>query len=1171
MNHGIDAARSVATLLVAALLAGCGGHGTTDAGTGTATPTQTVTQVVVSTSSVLLQPGGTAQLSARAVDASGATVSDAVITWTASSSVVAVGPDGKVVAGNSVDSAVVTASAGGVSSAPVTALVASLVPGTQVIADAQVVGDPALVDPSQEPGVGAQLRMTLAGATAPAVGTVIVGSGDKPISGKVVSTAPNGANTDLVFQVLPLADVFSQLKLTQTYAKAELKQSFDVQPSQTIARTDGAREYVFALDTPAPGTATSRRGTSAFQPRTRSAAANAAHPAVVIGTKTWKTGPFSCSAVADLSAAISFRNMTPHVIDNMGPVSASIVLNSGILTVDLSAKGSMKLVVDGEVHLSDQLTGEVSCSARLFKYFVPVPPMIAVVFVPVVPVVGLRANVSGTLTVGDVIIGIKSEVEQPLTVGLNIASDGTFTNTSALDANSTTSFDWTLGATNPADAVRFGGDAKAGLYVQVSFTNALLELYAAFKPDYDPIKALIDAFGGFHATLGIATVTEQVQDATVPAGYVLTALAEIKAGDAISSFASFLSSVLALGNVVLPELRFEPTLFSHPTGNARASLRRFDAGETVRFRVTLDPATVDPTILGSPVVDYNVKQVEIWRKISGGKAEMVGMDVGVPGAAGAPGKNVFDVVWKADAAGTTTGATSGVAPADFYAIVVPNFGEDFGFRVGPALGWLGIAQLGGPGNGQGQRVAVDPDGNVIVATVSGDPLASENRTRVGGANEIQLLKLDPYGQLLWARNIDGPGDENVTGLVLDAQGNIFITGRAVNSPLTPGAAGTSGFSGWAASYSRSGNQLWLKQWQDGYYSTGDYIALGPNRELYVLGATSQASGDVGGDVFSFVCNDAESLANHPADDCGDLTLRRLDPNSGVVLWRQVDTRAGMQIARGITVDSGGNIYTAAQTGVDTTTQNTGDSAAPGYDEFIKSYRETSGNNNTTAHAGVAFAMWDSSGGVLWRKSLKNERQSTTGGFVYSDETAAGIVFSGGKLWAVIRTTGEFPGTTTAGGLDSAVFELNPQTGDATLVRQYGSAGDDVLSLFGPTPGGGLLLAGYTSGALFAPNAGGFDVLAASLGADGSLRWARQFGGPGSDVAIGADAGSDGSIYVTGFTDGLMPVTLSGLPAGTTLGNPGGGRDLFIAKMGPATGTIQSIRPPSPGSRRAASR
>ena len=1175
MNSTLRALRAATLMFLVVLATACGGHhtgagdtgsnggtggtagtGGTGGGGGSSPPPAAVANVIVTPASILLQPGGTAQLSARAVDASGATVSNVTVTWAASSGAVSIGQDGKVTAGTAVDSAVVTATVASVTSAPVTALVATLNPGTQVIQDGQVVSDPALVDTTEEPGVGSQLKMTLSGSTAPATGTIIVGSGDKPISGKVVSTAVNGANTDVVFQVLPLGDVFSELKLNQTYAKSELRQSFDVQPSQTITRTDGAREYEFTLDTPDPTASSPPRVRRAVAASGKTADANAPRQKVTVGSTTWKVGPFSCKAKADLSAAISFRNMTPHVIDNMGPVSAAISFGQGKFDVNLSAKGSMKLVVDGEIHLNDKLTDSVSCDASLFKYYVPVPPVLAIVFIPVVPVVGLRASVSGTLAVGDAIIGVKSEVEQPLTVGLTIDNTGTFTNTSSLDGDATTKFDWTLGATNPGDTVRFSGDAKAGLYVQASFTNAALQLYTLINASYDPIKSLLDAFAGFHATVGLATVNEQVQDPTVVTGYVLTGLAQIKAGDFIDTFVSLLSSVLKLGNIVLPDLKYEPTLFTHPTGNARVSLRRFVSGETIQFQVILDPATVDPTILGTAVIGYNVQQVQIWRKTSGGQSQMIGMDAGVAGAGGAPGKSVFNVLWKADSDGTTADTSSGTAPANFYAVVVPNFGDDFSFRVGPALGWLGVAQLGGPNNDEGTLTAVDPDGNVLLAVVAGSPLASENRPSIGGSDEIQLLKLDPYGTVIWARNIDGPGDEYVYSLVVDPQGIIFISGDALNSSVTGGTVGADGFSTWAASYSPSGNQLWLKQWQDAAFEAGGYVALGPNRELYLLGTTSEATAELGGNLREFLCSETETVAGDDNRDCGDLILRQLNPGNGAVLWTQVDKRAGWQYARGLSADSGGNLYTTAVTFVDTDTQNTGQSDNPGFDDFNNRYHEASGLN-VIEHRGVGLAMSDSSGNVLWRKTVKNDRQSAPGGgFVYSEEAPGGIVLNAAGLWAVIGTTGAFPDTTPGGDWDAALFSINPQGGDQTLVRLYASPGSDQLFLSGPSPDGGLLITGHTTGSLFSPSVGGQDVVAISLAADGSPRWAEQFGGPGNDYGSSAAAARDGSIYITGYTDGLMPATLSGLPASNRLNTPAGAEDLFVAKLGPSKGTIQ---------------
>jgi hypothetical protein len=1114
-----------------------------------------VAKVTVSPTSLILAPGGTAQLTATALDASGAAISGVSVTWSAGSAAVTIDASGKVTAAGSVDSTVVTATVSSVSSAPVSVLVANLNAGTQLISNDQVVADPALVDTTQEPGVGSQLKMTLSG-TAPAVGTVIVSSGDKSIIGRVVTSSANGSNTDVVFEVVALADVFSELKLSQTYSKDELQQSFDVQPTQTIARTDGGREYVFDLDTTTATPSAARVAAEAKRTPTQ--------PAESVGSASWSIGPFRCSATTDLSNSLTFKNIQTHVVDLMGPVSASISVSQGTLAVDVHSSGSLQLIADGEMHFSENLSGSASCDARLFKYYVPVPPLLALVFVPVVPVVGMRASVNGTLTVGDVVIGLKSQVEQPMTLGFTITNDGTFTNTSSLDGNATTQFDWTLNQSNAGDLVRFSGDAKAGLYGDVSFTNAPLQLYAAFKSGYDPIKSLIDAFGGFHATLGLASVNAQVQDQTVPAGYSLTLLTEVKAGDFVNGFVSFLSSLLKIASIQLPDLKLEPTIFSQPVGSAHTSLRRFVAGDSVQFQVALTPDSVDPSFLGAPIVPYNVKQVEIWRKTSPGQSEMIGMATGTPGSAGTAGQNVFNILWTADGAGATTNSLSATDAANFYAVVVPNFGEDFEFRVGPALGWLGVAQLGGANNEEGRRAVVDPEGNIIIASISADSLNTTPPLIVKGAYAVQILKIDPNSEtLLWARAIDGAGDEKPWGMTVDAQGNIFVAGTAVNSPLTADNTGAQGFSGWAASFSKDGNQLWLKQWQDGNYSTAESIALGPNRELYVLGVDSP-SGDVGGNILSDDCNDAETATGEDSD-CGDITLRRLDPNSGVILWSVSDPRAGWQLARGMSVDAGGNIYTAAQSGANTETQNTGVTTADGYDEFVGSYRETLPDGSSRSHMGAAFTMWTSDGQVAWRSNVKLPHTTdSAGNDVYSDENPQGVVATGGALWCMLVTTGGFSELApNAGGLDSVLLKIDPQSGEATPVTAFATPGDDSLALFGPTASGKILVTGFTTGSLFAPSAGGADVIAMQLASSGSVQWETQFGGPGNDNGIAAAAGADGDLFVTGYTDGLMPASLSGLPVGVALNHAGGGEDIFIAKLSAALGTIQSIRPKSP--------
>jgi hypothetical protein len=1134
-------------------LAACGGGG----GSGSSGPTSslpTLARIDVSPASLVLRPGEVARLSARVTDSSGALVSDAQVQWQSLDGVVSVAADGTVTAGNSVASAVITASVGTLSSPPVTALVAKPVDGAQMVADAQVVTDPVLVDTTQVPGPGAQLRMTLAGNNAPAVGTLLLSSGSKRIGGKVVSTTANGANTDVVFEVQPLAEMFKQLKFSQTFAPRDLTDKFDVQPTKTTERLDGGREYEFLLDTPDTPVPNAVGG--------RAHALGTTKPlGIPLTERKWKVGPFKCKSKTEAIPVIGFVQMAPHIIDNMGPVSAVITVDDGNFFVETQTQGSIKLVLDGEMHVGGQLKGSIGCDARLLTREIPVPPVIAIAFVPTV-MAGLRASVSGALQGGDVVVGVKSEVEQPLRVGLRIEANGTVTDLSDFDTSKlTTKFAWKVkSASAAADTFRFVGDVKAGAYAQAGFTNVPLLLAGAVPAlEVDPYKSLIDVFAGLHPNITLASTNQQLQDPTIKAGYSVNALVQASPGSDVVDAFTWLSKFVKYTDFPIPSKKYEPALFSQPVGAARASLRRFTAGEQVMFRVMLDPTTVEPTFLGQPTVGYNVKQVEIWRKTSPTTSERIGT------ASGAPGQSDFTVKWTADASGSTADSLKSADPATFYAVVADNVFDNFQFRVAPALGWLGAIQFGRGYDQEGRKVAVDPQGNVIIATWSVDPLVKEGRGSVGGYDEIQIVKLDPYGQVVWLQNIDGPGDEIPTGLQVDSSGAIYVVGNAFASPLTDAATGASGFSAWAARLDSAGNVTWLTQWQEqgSAYSTASDVALGPNHELYVAGTTATAPlGVVGGTVFSFDCGDVESSMQQPQYDCGNPILIRLNAATGARVWAKTDVRAGMQVGRGMSVDSGGNVYTACQTFVDTQTQSAGDSIDnAANDAFYHRYQEPVPNsNNTISHSGACFMKWASDGSVLWRSNLKLERTTTpTGGHVYSDEWPVGIVATpGGQVWTMIRSAGTFPGSSNAGQLDSALFSIDPLDGTPTLGTLYGSAGVDSLSLTGPIVGGDMLVVGTTDGSLFGPNAGGKDVVVARLASDGSQRWAQQFGGPGNDLGYGAGAGLDGSIFVTGSTDGLMPDTLSG-PAPLTPRNvAAGGKDNFIAKLSPLNGTIQAV-------------
>jgi len=121
-----------------------------------------------------------------------------------------------------------------------------------------------------------------------------------------------------------------------------------------------------------------------------------------------------------------------------------------------------------------------------------------------------------------------------------------------------------------------------------------------------------------------------------------------------------------------------------------------------------------------------------------------------------------------------------------------------------------------------------------------------------------------------------------------------------------------------------------------------------------------------------------------------------------------------------------------------------------------------------------------------------------------------------------------------------------------------------VSLFPRQPGGGFSAiqidrAGniYVAGAVAPPNAktgDAVDAVVAKLSADGSLVYKSVLGGSALDEATAIALGTDGSVYVAGFTLSKdFPVTSGALQS--TLGTANGGQ-AFLAKLSP-NGQVQT--------------
>ena len=91
----------------------------------------------------------------------------------------------------------------------------------------------------------------------------------------------------------------------------------------------------------------------------------------------------------------------------------------------------------------------------------------------------------------------------------------------------------------------------------------------------------------------------------------------------------------------------------------------------------------------------------------------------------------------------------------------------------------------------GQFIAVDASGNVYFTGIHFDGAKFDDKTLSSEANvkgielgNAFLAKLDKDGNIKWVKNAEGKGTPNLTGMVCDKDGNVFISGAIVFKKVT---------------------------------------------------------------------------------------------------------------------------------------------------------------------------------------------------------------------------------------------------------------------------------------------------------------------------------------------------------------------------------------------------
>jgi uncharacterized protein (TIGR03437 family) len=479
----------------------------------------------------------------------------------------------------------------------------------------------------------------------------------------------------------------------------------------------------------------------------------------------------------------------------------------------------------------------------------------------------------------------------------------------------------------------------------------------------------------------------------------------------------------------------------------------------------------------------------------------------------------------------------------------------------------------------GAAIAVDAAGNayVVGAAYTADfpttPGVFQPSLHAGAGaassilpNDVVILKLNPSGSaLVYSTFLGGAGDDFATGIALDADGNVYLSGNTNSSdfPTTPGAFQPTtqppgAYTGFVAKVNADATKLLVSTYLGGNNSTDMRgIAIDSAHNIYVTGASFGSSFPVTPGAFrtqGFPFNNNAFVSKLNAAGTALVYSTFLGFASANFSAPQPPI-SNMAIA----VDSAGNAYVAGATG-DRTFPTT-----PG------SFQPAMGPGNQVASNGFVTKLNPAGSDLVFSTYL--------GGSFYDGIDALALGTDGSVYVTGHTSSTNFP--TTAGAFMTApnpefppgttiryppygfVSRLKPDGSGLIYSTYVGGGGAIIMGAIAADAQGNAFVAGAADSTSFptTPGAiqpcledsGGFsNAILFQFDPKGSrLLYSTFLGGNVRDQGFGIALDSAGNAYLTGMSDSTTFVTTPG-----TAGIPTG--QLFLAKVNFSTPTPAGV-------------
>ena len=378
------------------------------------------------------------------------------------------------------------------------------------------------------------------------------------------------------------------------------------------------------------------------------------------------------------------------------------------------------------------------------------------------------------------------------------------------------------------------------------------------------------------------------------------------------------------------------------------------------------------------------------------------------------------------------------------------------------LSWA--KQIGGINPDVGNSLTLDMVGNIYVTgyfmgIVDFDPGADTLNLTSAGANDIFIIKLDTSGNLVWAKQIGGPGIDVGNSLTVDATGSVYITGYFEDSAdFDPGAGvynlySVGSYDIFITKLDSSGDLIWAKQIGSASNDEGNSVTLDTEDNVYVTGG------------FKLTADFDPNSGTYNMFTAGgvDVFVTKLDA-SGNFLWAKQMGGAEHDWGYSLIIGAGGDLYFTGSFG------------------SMVDFDPGSGTYNLTSAGGmdIFVSKLDSSGNFIWAQQM---------GGIGNDVGISHYLNSTGEvlITGYFENTADFdPGPNTSnltseGGKDIFVTKLDV-SGNFMWAKQIGGTDSDAGYSIATDLTGNIFSTGWFSDtAQFIPDAGTCNLAAVEFG------------------------------------------------------------------------------------------